>query len=353
MSENYKDKLLGMVQGVFLGDSLGAPHEFWHSRNLVFTGKLKYKPKMVSRWQGTRYGFIGQWTDDSEMTLTLLRSLAKSKGKYDRNQTILMYMNWANSKPIGLGNNTKSLMYGIKTLKGYEKRWNKLFGPDVVRNMEPESNGSLMRASPLAVLSKHHPVIEDCDITNPTELNNQANLVYVKAVRMALQGYSKEEIIEEAKKNKNETIQMILAHAFHPEGISPDYPSEEEIQPYTVSCKLKGWVAIALYVTFHEFAFAKDFRTAIQNAIKKGGDTDTNAAITGGLCGAYYGSKKIMKDKITKENWKIIIGGHQDGDYYSSNFVGGRQDGDYPRSEEYTPHDLEELVSEIVKYYPL
>lgn len=37
------------------------------------------------------------------------------------------------------------------------------------------------------------------------------------------------------------------------------------------------------------------------------GDTDTNAAITGALLGAYYGITKIEENEITKENIKTIL----------------------------------------------
>jgi len=37
------DKIRGMFMGAFLGDALGAPHEFRGSGHLVYTGILEHK----------------------------------------------------------------------------------------------------------------------------------------------------------------------------------------------------------------------------------------------------------------------------------------------------------------------
>ena len=253
----YHDKLLGMIQGHLMGDALGAPHEFRRNRKYIYTGKLEHKVRMMSQYQGTRFSIIGQFTDDGEMTLTLLRSLAASNGIYSQDQTIFMYEKWANSKNMGMGNNTRKLLCGVTTLRGYRNRWNKLYGPDVVRNGQPESNGSLMRASPLAVIYDNHPVIEDCNITNPTPVNKDASLVYVISIRSALRGISKDAIIQVAKSlAQTYKVKAALAHALHKNGYDPAYPPRDGdlIQPYNVSGdengKMKGWVLIALYTAF-------------------------------------------------------------------------------------------------------
>ena len=49
-----KNKVEGMLTGVMLGDSLGRPHEF-HYQTDVYTGKLIYRSRHLSRWTGTKY----------------------------------------------------------------------------------------------------------------------------------------------------------------------------------------------------------------------------------------------------------------------------------------------------------
>ncbi len=343
----YNDKLLGMVQGHLMGDALGAPHEFKRNSKYIYNGKLEHQVRMMSQYQGTRFSIIGQFTDDGEMTLTLLRSLAASNGTYSQDQTILMYEKWANSKNMGMGTNTRKLLYGVTTLKGYRNRLNKLYGPNVIRKGEPESNGSLMRASPLAVINDNNPAIKDCDITNPTNVNRDASLVYVISIRSALRGASKDTIIEVAKSVvQTDKVKAALAHALHKDGYDPTYPPHigDLIQPYNVSGdakgKMKGWVLIAFYTAFRYFFYTNSYHQAINEVIKLGGDTDTNAAITGALCGAFYGSQAIMLNPTTASNWNIIVNGDT-------------TQGDFPRPDQFRPNDLEELVSKIVDLYPL
>ena len=48
--------------------------------------------------------------------------------------------------------------------------------------------------------------------------------------------------------------------------------------------------------------FGGDVLLAVQNAIRAGGDTDTNAAIVGALCGALKGERSLPQDLIAKIN---------------------------------------------------
>ena len=87
--DNKNDLVHGMLVGVMLGDSLGHAHEFRYQTD-VYTGKVQYKPKHQSRWHDTKYAVVGQYTDDTKMTLALAQSLIRMKG-YDRNDVILSY----------------------------------------------------------------------------------------------------------------------------------------------------------------------------------------------------------------------------------------------------------------------
>lgn len=114
------DKVQGMLMGAFLGDALGAPHEFKCNKNTLYTGILEHQGFRISRFQGRNDLMVGQVTDDSEMTLALLRTLIKD-GEYVKNNVILSYLAWANSGGWMMGINTRALLRGVKTIKEYEK----------------------------------------------------------------------------------------------------------------------------------------------------------------------------------------------------------------------------------------
>lgn len=48
------DKIRGMFMCMFLGDALGAPHEFRCNSNTPYTGKLEFTAFRTSRFQGKK-----------------------------------------------------------------------------------------------------------------------------------------------------------------------------------------------------------------------------------------------------------------------------------------------------------
>ena len=68
----------------------------------------------------------------------------------------------------------------------------------------------------------------------------------------------------------------------------------------------KGWVIIPIFILLK--CIDNNIRTlsgAIEFAVKQNGDTDTNAAIIGGLYGKWFGSQ-ILNEPTILENIQII-----------------------------------------------
>ncbi len=57
--------------------------------------------------------------------------------------------------------------------------------------------------------------------------------------------------------------------------------------------KNSGWVLIAFQNAFYRLLHAKNFEEGIVETVMSGGDTDTNAAITGALLGAVHGREAV------------------------------------------------------------
>lgn len=337
--EVYIDKIRGMLFGVAIGDALGAPHEFRRSIPLeMYTGHLIYEPQMFSRFQGERKGVVGQVTDDTEMTIALANNLANN-GEYIREKVILSYENWANSKPMGMGKNTRRLLEGVKTVSGYEKRYTKALGKDL---MDIQSNGSLMRASPLAILVQpentltFNPVSTDSNITNPNPVNEEASHIYIYALNRALAGFSATDIFDELGEGMDEyvsVIRQVFVEIFH--GI-----------PRDVTAIGKGWVVHGLYAgllalhLYDNYSQTEDitqpFSETINQIILMGGDTDTNAAIAGAMIGAYVGYNAMMEEETTRNNLDIIINTDTSA-------------GDFSRPDVYHPKTIFQLAERLAE----
>jgi ADP-ribosylglycohydrolase len=55
----------------------------------------------------------------------------------------------------------------------------------------------------------------------------------------------------------------------------------------------EGWVKIALQNAFHELLHAPNLEEGVVATVRRGGDTDTNAAIAGALLGAVHGRDAV------------------------------------------------------------
>lgn len=294
----FLDKIKGMVYGAALGDALGLPHEF-HSRTTgPYTGTLQYTlrrhPQRQKVWWDT---YIGQISDDTEMTIATINSIIDNKG-YDNNKVIESYMEWAgspNSRFLGI--NTRKLFKGVKTIKGYKKRYNLLF--DTKEKIErSQSNGALMRAAVLS-LFPDNVIIENCKITNPSSVSVEANIIYTRAIKYSLSGYTKDRIYRKILKEITVPIlKEYLLKAYNGEDVNVD-------------TKQKGWVVFGFYCAFYGLFQFDSYKEAIDEIIRKGGDTDTNACIAGGLLGAFYGYSNLFDEEreniitMTEANYSI------------------------------------------------
>lgn len=313
------DRIAGMLVGLALGDGLGSAHEFRYQTD-KYTGKLEYKAKIVQQYQQPKYLAVGQVTDDTEMTLTLARRLI-ADGKYDPDKVVMDYLTWCNSGTIMLGRNTRALFKGIKTLRGYQARMAKLKQAEI-----SQSNGSLMRCSPLAVLPGLEACVLDTDLTNPCDINRTCTQVYVAGLQSGLQG-----------KKLSESLTAMLALAKKlPAGDTVSAAMTEEKRDVG---KNKGWVLHAMHLAaqFTKYEKLSDLFQCIITQPKS--DTDTNAAIAGALWGVHHGYTAMTREEVTKDNIVTL-------------FRCDTKSADLPRQPQYTLSDLGDVVSGLAQLYP-
>jgi len=255
-------RAIGCLLGQVIGDSLGSRVEQKPAAEIakLFPGGLRELGD-----GGVYHTLAGQPTDDSEMALTLARTIVREK-KFDGEKVLDSYRAWLTSRPVDCGVTTERGLLGLIT-------------------SESESNGSLMRCSPIGIWAAGDPARaartarDDSMLThsNPTCL--EACAAYCAAIAAGVAGASRDEMFDaaaaHAKGPAHETIKRAA------KGIAPtDFFTHQ------------GWVLVALHNAFwclHELGFEE----ALVQTVARGGDTDTNAAIAGALLGAHYGREKI------------------------------------------------------------
>lgn len=286
------DKCLGCIYGVMVGDALGTRYEF-KKRGYI-------KKQLKDDLQNGRLDILGggpfhmapgQVTDDSEMMLSLLRSLAKYK-MYLQRDVAKNYIEWFHSKPPDIGNTTYRALNGAKN------------HIDMMDNSEMNytslSNGCLMRIAPLGLFGlklndeQLRSIVRlECSLTHSNPETHDICFLYVLAIKYSLLGYDRSNIYLKMMENaKTERAKILLLSAkVQPE---PVYViSDGKVKYVDTDGGFGGYIGVAFQNAIYEFMNGYGYNSSILNILKRGSDTDTNCAIAGGLLGAYYGIKRI------------------------------------------------------------
>ncbi len=307
-----EDKILGMLFGVALGDAKGAPYEF-HAQNLTYSPEMDigFSARARGRFQPPVQFAPGTTTDDTAMMLRLVDSLVRNEG-YNENDVILSYLDWVNNGGYyGKGKNTRELFRGLKTVAGYRKRFQQL-------NPSSQSNGSLMRCAPLALIDDQEVWIDDVNLTNPNAVNADTSRFYLKVLRYILYGMT-----------PTEAISDVVVMPLHDDvrEVIEDALGTEDRDIVTN----RGWVLHALWCAVRFSRLNLSFTETIDAVItyQPGADTDTNAAIVGALVGAHLGYQAMISEPRTKRWLDALL---------------AIEPTDYNRSEKTSPRRIPELA---------
>jgi type I restriction enzyme M protein len=243
------------VLGAIIGDTVGSRFE-WHNHRSKEFDFLTYKCEL---------------TDDSIITLAIAKAVLKSEGDINKLPNLAVrYMQQ-------LGHLYPDAGYG-----GAFQKWLNSNNPKPYGSF---GNGAAMRVSPVgfAADSLDEAIAMSKAVTMVTH-NHPEGLKGAEAttvaIFMALHGKSMLEIRDYIDKN-------YYPMNFTLDGIRDSYQFNETCQ---------NTVPQAMMAFFE----STGFEDAIRNAISIGGDSDTLAAITGGIAEAYYGiPSEIRKHELT------------------------------------------------------
>jgi len=316
----------GCLLGQFAGDALGSLVEFKGPESIEkeFPGG----PKEL-RDGGTWKTVAGQPTDDSEMALMLARSIVES-GTYSRAAAACAYAHWYNTKPFDIGNTTaKALALAGRALRnGGDPE------AEALQSATPHSqaNGALMRISPLGIVAAAADsdtpfkwAGEDAELTHPNPVCVHANRLFVFAVRKAIQAGAAAAVFDRCERYAAEQeLSPEIVRVFRG---ARETPPENYLHQ-------QGWVLIALQNAFYQLLHAPSFEAGVIDTVRRGGDTDTNAAICGALLGAVYGREAVPAQ------WRSRI--------LTCRPLEGLSRVHHPRSREFWPVDALELAERLL-----
>ncbi len=279
--------------GLCIGDALGVPVEFTSRAERIkspVTSMLGY---------GTWDVPAGTWSDDSSLTFCLAESLCNG---FSLDNIAKSFWRWyhegywtASGEVFDIGNTT------FLAIADYQRGIPPMLAGGKSENSN--GNGSLMRILPMAYCYKKLTFPELISRTHCCSCITHAHLrsqmacgIYVSIAIYLLEGEKPLQAYEKGL----EKIQTIYSASEYASEISHfNKVFSGEIAKLSVDeIQSSGYVIHTLEASLWCLLNSSSYPEAVLKAVNLGGDTDTTAAVTGGLAGIYYGIENIPTEWI-------------------------------------------------------
>ncbi len=300
-----RDRACGALLGAAAGDALGAGYEFGPPLapdapvDMIGGGLGPFKP--------------GEWTDDTSMAIAIAEIAATGTDLRDeqaQDYIVERWHRWAKTaKDIGAQTSSVLFAAGRRGISARTAREESAALHN--RTGHTAGNGSLMRTAPvaLAYLDDEAALVQAAraisDLTHHDPDAGDACVLWCTAIRHAiLTGKPEARIgLGHIPVERRDLWASRLDEA-------------ETSQPSAFAAK-NGWVVAALQAAWSaivntpvpdddpalEVFRADHLRLALEAAVRGGHDTDTVAAIAGGLLGAVYGASAVPS------RWRLALQG--------------------------------------------
>ena len=273
------DRAVGAMRGMAVGDALGAGYEFGPALpattpvDMIGGGPFDWAP--------------GEWTDDTSMAYPLLEELAAGGDLRDEasmDRVVARWSAWeATSKDVG---NQIRAVFRSAGAQPTAAALRSAAASFTAGNPRAAGNGSLMRTTPIAIGYVHdyramgEATREVSQLTHPDEDAVDACLLWNR-------------LIVEAIMHGGFRLGWVLPGFSGPRHAVWKARFEEAEAKLPIDFPNNGWVVHALQAAWSAITHTDNYVDAVKLIIRAGGDTDTVAAIAGGLLGAKYGASAI------------------------------------------------------------
>jgi ADP-ribosyl-[dinitrogen reductase] hydrolase len=298
---NLVERIEGGILGLLVGDALGLPYEFHPSSEIPPLNQIEME---VPRGFTRAYPRVpsGTWSDDGAQALCLLDSLL-TQGQMDLHDFSRRLVAWAtdglwavDGHVFDIGNQTSDAVREL--LSGASPSQSGFVRPD------GKGNGSLMRVLPLAMwhCGEDEALVNDAHaqsvVTHGHITNQVCCALYCLWARRMLQGIPRDKAYQSAVATLRNIYGDDSEHRKDLEfTICPDEAPSTDGTGFVVSTLNCARIAL-LQSTYEE---------VVRTAISFGEDTDTNAAVAGGLAGVAFGVKSIPERWLKKLRGQELV----------------------------------------------
>lgn len=272
--------ILGSLFGTAVGDALGLSYEGMSRKRVRAFGEI---------WHRFLLG-RGMFSDDTEHTLMLAAAMHAHHDDVRAFQRGFAWNLrwWLLGMPAGVG---------LSTAKAILRLW--LGFPPSKSGVRSAGNGAAMRSAIVGVFwaddgaKRREFALAACRVTHTDPRAEESALLVAEAAAMASKGSPTEEVLSTLETFVT-SEEMKARFAALKAGLEAGTGVLEYAAQIGCGNGVSGFahntVAVALYAWLRHRG---QFESAIRSVIECGGDTDTVAAITGGICGAEVGENGI------------------------------------------------------------
>jgi ADP-ribosyl-[dinitrogen reductase] hydrolase len=296
MNFSSKNPIRDALLGVAVGDALGVPFEFKSQ------GQMHFSPATDMIGYGTHNQPPGTWSDDTSLTLCLADALCEG---FDLATMARYFILWrreafwtAHFQLFDIGITTReaiSRLDGLLLAGKKEELPFLKYGGDERDN----GNGSLMRILPLLFYIENQPITQQFEtvwqvsaLTHRHIRAAMACMIYLKLAEHLLHG--KEKIAAYlATQTEILALWQEINFAAEEQALFQRVIQNDIRTVDVMSLRSGGYVMESIETALYCFLQKEDYASTCLAAVNFGHDTDTTAAIAGGLAGLYYTTEGI------------------------------------------------------------
>jgi ADP-ribosyl-[dinitrogen reductase] hydrolase len=290
-------RCIGALVGSVVGDALGAPFEFGPPDRYTARFPTSARGLHTEMCGGGSGWAPGEWTDDTQMALHTAASLLEHD-VLDEADLFSRYQAWVKADPADVGIQTRwVLTSGLP--------WQTAASTHFEKIGHAAGNGSLMRTTPAAIFfagDGHHATADAARrisaLTHGDPAAGEGCAIFHRLVATALDGDDPLTQLPTALADVADACRARWATV-----LDQDWTPDQAAESNGAVWPTLGTAVWALR------RYGDDFESAMRAVIDLGGDTDTVAAVTGGLLGATYGIQVIPA------RWASAVRGHVPGQH--------------------------------------
>ncbi|MFQ5989575.1 MAG: ADP-ribosylglycohydrolase family protein [Candidatus Methylomirabilales bacterium] len=288
------EAIIGCLLGTAVGDSLGLCCEGMSKRR---------QHRIYPEINGHNFIFDkGMTSDDTEHACMAAQALIVSGGNvqtFEKNLAWRLRF-WLLGLPAGIG---------YATLRAIVKLW--LGFPSHRSGVFSAGNGPAMRSTILGVCYGHDPTVLRGLVRGSTRMTHRDPKAEFGAIAVAVAAHMASQPSEEdvCPQEYYHALQCVLEREGNGflelirkavTSVEAGHKTESFAEDLGLGNGVSGYMFLTVPVVLHAWLrHENDYRSAISDVIRCGGDTDTTAAILGGIVGARVGKAGIPQEWIS------------------------------------------------------